>query len=54
MKKIAVMTRPIARVNTDKVGYSATGIGLAIGFAAFSPGTSTNTPNKIRNRKSNK
>jgi hypothetical protein len=35
MKKIAVMTRPIARVNTDKVGYSATGIGLAIGFAAI-------------------
>lgn len=34
MKKKAVMTRPMARVNTDKVGYIATAIGLAIGVAA--------------------
>ena len=34
MKKKAVMTRPIARVNTDNVGYIATAIGLAIGLAA--------------------
>ncbi|KAF3530424.1 hypothetical protein DY000_02037047 [Brassica cretica] len=29
MKKKAVMTRPIVRVNTDKVEYIATAIGLA-------------------------
>lgn len=43
MKKIAVMMRPIARVNTDRVGYIATGIGLVIGLAAFSPAKKKNT-----------
>ena len=38
MKKKAVMTRPIARVTTDRVGYIATGIGLIIGVAAFLTG----------------
>lgn len=42
MKKKAVMTRPIARVTTDRVGYIATGIGLVIGVAAFSPENNTN------------
>lgn len=52
MKKIAVMTRPIAKVITDKVGYSATGIGLPIGFAAYSPEKKTKHKQTKQNQKS--
>lgn len=34
MKKEAVTVRPIASMNTDKVGYHASGTGLGIGFGA--------------------
>lgn len=34
MKNEAVTTRPIASVKTDRVGYHATGIGLAMGLAS--------------------
>lgn len=35
MKKEAVTTRPIASMKTDRVGYHASGTGLAIAFGAF-------------------
>ena len=44
------MTRPIARVTTDRVGYIATGIGLAIGVAAFSPEKITQTVSEKRDQ----
>ena len=50
MKKKAVMTRPIARVTTDRIGYIATGIGLAIGVAAFSPEKITQTVSEKRDQ----
>lgn len=33
MKKEAVKTRPIASINTARVGYSDSGTGLVTGFA---------------------
>lgn len=33
MKNEAVTTRPIASINTARVGYHASGTGLEIGFA---------------------
>lgn len=35
MKKEAVTTSPIASMKTDRVGYHASGMGLAIAFGAY-------------------
>ena len=35
MKKEAVTTSPIASMRTDRVGYHASGMGLAIAFGAY-------------------
>lgn len=35
MKKEAVITRPIASIETARVGYHVTGTGLVIGFGDF-------------------
>lgn len=35
MKKEAVTTSPIASMRTDRVGYHASGMGLAIAFGAM-------------------
>lgn len=43
MKKEAVTTRPTASMKTAKVGYHASGTGLAIGLGACSESESQNT-----------
>jgi hypothetical protein len=49
MKKEAVTTRPIASMNTDRVGYHASGTGLVIGFGASK--NKKQTEMDLRNRK---
>lgn len=47
MKNEAVTRRPIDSMNTDRVGYHASGTGLVMGFGAFKTRTSSDTQKHI-------
>lgn len=51
MKKEAVTMRPIASINTERVGYHTSGTGLVIGFGAFKAEKEEN--HKVNKRKRN-
>ena len=54
MKNEAVKTRPMASVNTERVGYHESGTGLVIGFGAFQTPDKTQNQRKWKHRRNTK